>query len=188
MQQLRKSDVEQAFTEMGEELFRARQVGEIAVFGGAAILLQFEAEFHTGDVDARVESGDHGAIMAAARAVAERHGWLRSWFSEAVTTYLSDGIDTALHSSYPSEARTGLRVYVATPDYLLAMKLRAMRIGSRDEDDASMLARVSGHVTAEAMTELLLRYFPKEPPDPRRQSIIAQFAKGLHDSPPALPG
>lgn len=171
---------------MGEILYRAKVVAEIAVFGGAAILLQFEAEFRTGDVDAKVQTGDHGAVLDAARIVAERHGWLRSWFSEAVTTYLSAEADTSLHASYPSEARTGLRVYVARPDYLLAMKLRAMRGGSRDEEDAAMLSRASGIVTAEAMLALLRRFFPKQALDPRRVAIVTLFAQTLNDAAPDL--
>lgn len=173
---------------MGDILYRAKKTAEIAVFGGAAIPLQFQAEFRTGDVDAKVESGDHGAVLEAAHIVADRHGWLRSWFSEAVKTYLSAEADTALHASYPSEAQAGLCVYVARPDYLLAMKLRAMRGASRDEVDAAMLARASGIVTASAMEALLQRYFPREPPDPRRQAIVTQFAQTLHDAAPGLAG
>ncbi|MDO9709667.1 hypothetical protein [Paracraurococcus lichenis] len=101
VQQLSRAEVEAAFREMGEALVRARKTAEIAVFGGAAIMLQFEVEFRTGDVDARVEAGDHGALMAAAREVGDRRGWLRSWFSEAVTTYLSGAGATAFHGSYP---------------------------------------------------------------------------------------
>ena len=182
-----KSDVERAFAEMGDILYRAQRVADIAVFGGAAILLQFEAEFRTGDVDARVDSGDHGAVLEAARVMAERHGWLRSWFSKAVTTYVSAEADTTLHASFPSEAQTGLRVYVARLDYLLAMKLRAMRGGSRDEADAAMLARASGIVTASAMIALLRQYFPKEPPDPRRRTIVTQLAESLDDPSSDLP-
>jgi hypothetical protein len=74
----------------------------------------------------------------------------------------------------------GLRVYVAKPDYLLAMKLRAMRIGSRDEDDAALLARASNITTFDAMVTLLDRYFPKEPPDVRHAAIIRQFAERLN--------
>jgi hypothetical protein len=183
-QQLSRQDVEAAFREMGELLVRARTVAEIAVYGGAAIMLQFAVNFRTGDVDVRVETGDHGAVMDAAAEVARQHGWLRSWFSEAVTMYLGTDDGTELHGSYPSEIRVGLRVYVAKPDYLLAMKLRAMRIGTRDEADASMLAHASGITAVDAMLALLRRYFPKETPDPRRVVIIAQFAETLHATPP----
>jgi hypothetical protein len=180
MQELSKAAVEDAFRELGEILGRAGKTAEIAVYGGAAILLQFEVEFRTTDVDAQVESGDHGALMQAAKEVAERRGWLRSWLSEAVTAYLGEPGGTTLHGSYPNDARVGLRVYVAKPDYILAMKLRAMRIGTRDEDDAALLARASKTTTFEAMIALLRLYFPKEPPDVRRAAVIRQFAERLN--------
>jgi len=181
MQELSKAAVEDAFRETGEILVRSGKMAEIAVYGGAAIPLQFEVTFRTTDVDAHVESGDHGALMKAARGVAERRGWLRSWLSEAVTMYLGEPGATTLHGNYPSETRVGLRVYVAKPDYLLAMKLRAMRIGRRDEEDAALLARASDITTFEAMIALLHRYFPKEPPDARRVAIVGQFAKRLNE-------
>jgi hypothetical protein len=185
MQQLAQADVEAAFREMGEILYRARKTGEIAVFGGAAILLQFETSFRTGDVDAIVQNGDHGAIMQAAADVASRRGWLRSWFSEAVQNYVTKDAGSAFHATYPSPDRPGLRVYVARPDYLLAMKLRAMRVGSRDEADAARLARACGITTFAAMQALVASYFPREPISDRSLAIIAQFAGSLAHDPPA---
>jgi hypothetical protein len=187
-QQLSRGDVEAAFREMGEILLRHRKTAEIAVYGGAAIMLQFEVAFRTADVDATVESGDHGVLMQAAREVAERRGWHRSWFSEAVANYVGSAGGTALHETYPSETRPGLRVYVAKPDYLLAMKLRAMRVGRRDESDAAMLARACGITSKEAMIGLLQTYFPKEPADARRIAIVGQFAETLNDAPSADAG
>jgi hypothetical protein len=187
-QQLSRGEVETAFREMGEILLRQRKTAEIAVYGGAAIMLQFEVAFRTADVDAIVRSGDHGALMQAAREVAERRGWLRSWFSEAVANYLGAAGGTSLHDTYPSEERPGLRVYVAKPDYLLAMKLRAMRVGRRDETDAALLARASGIMSREAMLRLLETYFPNEPADARRAAIIGRFAERLNAAPPADAG
>lgn len=187
-QQLTRAEVEGALHEVGELLARQRRMADIAIYGGAAILLQFEATFVTGDVDATVEGGDHGALIQATHVVADRHGWLRSWFSEAVANYVSDTKAIGFHAAYPSEERPGLRVYLAKPDYLLAMKLRALRLGSRDEADATLLARDTGIATEDAMLELLRTYFPKEPPDPRRHAIIRQFALRLHARPTQHPG
>ena len=58
-QALSKATVEDAFCELGEILVRAGKMAEIAIYRGAAILLQFEVTFRTTDVDAHVESGDH---------------------------------------------------------------------------------------------------------------------------------
>jgi len=188
MQDLTKAAIEDAFREMGEILVRSGKLAEIAVYGGAAILLQFSVTFRTSDVDAQVESGDHGALMDAARVVAQRRGWLRSWLSEAVTMYLGEPGGTSLHACYPSETRVGLRVYVARPDYLLAMKLRAMRIGRRDEQDAALLARACGITTRAGLLSLLAKYFPKEPPDARRIAVVSQFAETLDAQSPGDAG
>ena len=189
MQNLSAADVRDALGEMGEILFRAGKTGDIALYGGSAILLQFEATFRTADVDAVVESGDHGAIMQAAREIAERRGWLRSWFSEAVASYLGGLPATEFHASYPSETRVGLRVYVAQPDYLLAMKLRALRAGTRDEADAATLARACGLATNDELFGLVQKYFPKEALDARRRAIIGRFVRTLSDAPdPDDPG
>jgi len=187
-QQLSRSDVEEAFREIGEFMLRHRKTAEIAVYGGAAIMLQFEVAFRTADVDAVVRDGDHGLLTQAARDVAARRGWHRSWFSEAVANYVGAPGGTLLHASYPSETRQGLRVYVAKPDYLLAMKLRAMRVGSRDESDAAMLALHCGIATREALLALLSAYFPNEPADARRIAVVGQFAETFHAPPPADPG
>jgi hypothetical protein len=184
VRRLSKQDVEAAFVEMGELLVRGRKIAEIAVYRGASIMLQFDVQFRTGDVDAHIESGDHGALINAAAEVAQRRGWLRSWFSEAVTQYLGSNASTEFYRSYPSDSRVGLHVYLAKPDYLLAMKLRAMQIASRDEDDAVMLAHATGITTVDGMLELLKMYFPKEGADARRVAIIGQFAKTLNATPP----
>jgi hypothetical protein len=149
---------------------------------------RFKARFRTADVDASVEGGDHGALMAAAAQVAERRGWLRSWLSKALTVNLSGERGTSLHGSYPSETRVGLRVYVARHEYLLAMKLRAMRVGRREEQDAALLAHSCGIASLDGMLALLERYFPKEPPDPRRIAIVGQFVETLNAPTSNQPG
>lgn len=83
---LTRDVIEAAFRDMGEILLRERTVGEIAVYGGAAILLQFDATFATRDVDA-VIGGAHVAVQRAAHEVARRRGWPTSWLSEAVSAY-----------------------------------------------------------------------------------------------------
>jgi hypothetical protein len=183
MQQLSKSDVEAALHDVGEIMARERKVAEIAIYGGSALLLQYDLAFRTGDVDMRVEGGDHGALMRAVVEVARRRGWLDSWMSEAVTVYLGDERGADLHGSYPSEGRVGLRVYVAKPDYLLAMKLRAMRVSTRDFADAKFLAQNIGMTDMVSLTALLRRYFPREDVDPRRIAIIAGFVEAIHAPP-----
>jgi predicted nucleotidyltransferase len=183
-QQLARADVESALRDVGDILARQNKIAEIAIYGGSAILLQYDVQFRTGDVDIQVEGGDHGALQDAIHEVARRRGWLKSWMSEAVTMYLGEPGGREFHGSYPSEDRVGLRVYVARPDYILAMKLRAMRTTSRDFADARLLALDTGITDLASLLALVHRYFPNETMDLRRHAIIASFVEAIH-APPA---
>jgi hypothetical protein len=172
---LTRESIEGAFREMGEILARERKIGEIAVYGGAAILLRFDATFATRDVDA-VIGGAQGAVQKAAHEFARRRGWPTGWLSKAVSAYLPRGRDLRTFATYPSASRVGLRVYVAPPEYVLAMRLAALRVESRDLEDAVMLARETGRTTAEALLDLHARFFPDRPLDPRRLAIVREVA------------
>ena len=67
MKSLDLAEIKHAFSIMGEFLRDKKTVGEIAVYGGGAILLQFRWRGSTRDVDATVISdGNHGLVRQAA--------------------------------------------------------------------------------------------------------------------------
>jgi hypothetical protein len=88
----------------------------------------------TADVDAVFEPKQ--AVYAAARRVAERH-------PDIPTDWLNDGVKAFLPGPDPNALTAmdapGLVVSVASPEYLLALKVQASRI-DRDEDDIRLLA------------------------------------------------
>jgi hypothetical protein len=55
-----------------------------------------------------------------------------------------------------------LTVSVPSPEYLLATKLLASRVG-RDEDDILLLYQICGLTTADQGFELIERYYPGRP-------------------------
>lgn len=166
--QLDRPKIEEAFRIMGEYLLDRKAFGEIAVYGGSAILLQFDWRKLSEDVDARVVGGDHGLVLAAVQEAARRLNLPRSWLSEAVSVYARRGekdIDRVLVGMYPSPERPGLRVTAATPSYVLAMKLRAMQrttIDDRDFADAVNLARECKAETVEQLRGIYRGFFPDE--------------------------
>ena len=65
-ERLDRAKIEEAFRIMGQYLLDRKTLGEIAIYGGSAILFQFDWRRTSFDVDARVTStGNHGAIMEA---------------------------------------------------------------------------------------------------------------------------
>ena len=75
--------------------------------------------------------------------------------------------------TYPFERQPGLRVFVASPPYLFAMKSLAMRIGGaeqkRDIDDIRRLGEVLGVRNSAQALAIVSRYYPAErlPPKTR---------------------
>lgn len=166
---LDKAKIEQAFRLMGQYLLDRKAFGEIAVYRGSAIMLQFEWRLRSEDVDARVISaGNHGPVMDAARYAAEQLGLSRSWLNENVTLYARRrevGADRVFVGLYPSFERFGLRVTVAKPEYMLAMKLSALErvtADDRDFNDAIQLGIDCAVTTVQGLQDVFKKYFSDE--------------------------
>ena len=107
-------------------------LGEIAIYGGSAILFQFDWRRTSFDVDARVTStGNHGIIIDAVQEAANRLHLPRSWLNESVTMYARRGEgreDCIFLGLYPSPERFGLRVTAAKPEYILAISTVRLKL------------------------------------------------------------
>lgn len=127
---MRAHDIERNLRSVGEELNRRGLMGEIVIVGGAFMLLVIENRETTRDVDAYF-SGDPGAIRDAARIVAEREGLPNDWLNDAVKGFFYREPPTQLWGEY-----RGLRVYVASAEYVFAMKA----VAGRPEDEIDLRA------------------------------------------------
>jgi hypothetical protein len=113
-----------------------------------------------------VSEGNHGLVQQASDLAATQLGLERSWLNEAVTQFTSlDGKRDKLELSgfYPETGTPGLRVLVAKPEYLLAMKLAALERATatdRDFEDAKRLAIELDVATKEALVSVYDAYFP----------------------------
>jgi hypothetical protein len=87
-QRLDRTRIEQAFRIMGQYLLDRKVLGEIAIYGGSAILFQFGWRKTSQDVDARVISdSNHGLVIEAVREAAKQLDLPHSWLSESVSIY-----------------------------------------------------------------------------------------------------
>lgn len=105
-----------------------------------------------------------------AEAIASARNWPRDWLNDGVRTYLSPNVDGlrehhALFRAYPSEQEPGLRVFVPTPEYMLAMKLMAMRLDptgdKSDLADILNLLDVVGLHTLEDVVDFAASFYPE---------------------------
>jgi Nucleotidyltransferase of unknown function (DUF6036) len=147
-----------ALQALGAELTREGVRAQIFIVGGAAMALAYSTRRITKDIDAVFEPKH--TVYAAAASVAEELGLPDDWLNDAVKGFMP-GPDDAPR---PVPAVEGIEVTTASPRYLLAMKLMAMRFGEDDEDIAILLRECDIQRAEDALAVLEQLYPAKEPP------------------------
>jgi hypothetical protein len=169
-----RQSLEQALRELGRRTYAEGKTIEIAIYGGSALILTYDWHVATRAVDAVFES-DRQTVRRIAAEIAEETGWDPDWLNDGVKGFLSaadaDPAAKRLFETYPSEDQPGIRVTVANPRYLFAMKCRAMRIGgveaSSDVDDIRALAREIGISSAQDALDLVGQFYPSNLLEPK---------------------
>jgi hypothetical protein len=83
--------IEDAFTRLGDRLVGRGVIGDIYVFGGAAMALAYDARRATRDIDALFKP--HGIVLEEARIVADELGLPDWWRNEQASAYVAPGGD-----------------------------------------------------------------------------------------------
>ena len=155
MTALSSADLRRLFELLNEELAGTKTEGELFLVGGAVMCLAYAARPSTQDVDGFFRPARE--VRAAAARVAHRMDLAPDWLNDAVKGYLSK------HGNFRAWLElSNLRVMVAQPEYLLAMKCLAFRIGAEfhDEGDIRYLLRHLDVQNYEQALELITRYYP----------------------------
>lgn len=152
---LSQADIRRLFELLNEDLRRSDTTGELFVVGGAVMCLAYAARPSTQDVDAAFRPP--AKVREAAARVASLTGLKADWLNDGVKGFLSSQGDFA-----PFLELDHLRVMLAQPEYLLAMKCLAMRIGAEfhDEDDIRYLLRHLDVRTYDQAVAIIEKYYP----------------------------
>ena len=152
-----RRDIERLLERLNDELARREITGEVYVVGGAVMCLVFGTRASARNIDALFRPAKE--VRAAARAVAIASSLPVDWLNDAVKGYLGDKEDFN-----PYLELSNLRVLTATPEYLLAMKCLAMRLGEgfHDEDDVRFLLRYLNLTDHRKALEVVSRYYLRE--------------------------
>lgn len=154
MQPLTRADIRRLLEMLNEDLRETGTKAEIFLVGGAVMCLAYGARASTQDVDALFRPA--ALVREAAARVAVRANLDPLWLNDAVKGYLSEHADFA-----PFLELDHLRVMIALPEYLLAMKCLAMRIGAEfhDEADVRYLLRHLDIDTYERALAVITKYY-----------------------------
>ena len=131
MTTLTRDLIERAFDAIGQDAAQAGIVAEIAAYGGSCLMLARDIRNATGNVDA-VFLTDKAVLYEIGDRVGLRLGLPKDWLNQAVKRVAPpSGAEPNLvpFGDYPRQSTgiMGLRVFLPTPAYLLAMKLLANR-------------------------------------------------------------
>jgi hypothetical protein len=151
---LTKADILRLFELLDAELARSGTHAEVYLVGGAVMCLALDARAATRDVDAWFKPAT--LVREAAARVATRAAVPANWLNDAVKGWLSP------HGAYdPFLERSHLKVFVAQPTYLLAMKCAAMRLGEEfhDLDDVRFLLRYLNLTRSAEALAIVAQYF-----------------------------
>ena len=157
MAPLTASDIQRLFKLLNDELRTTDTNAELFLVGGAVMCLAYAARPSTQDIDALFRPP--ARVREAAARVAARAHINPDWLNDGVKRFISAQGDFA-----PFLELDHLRVMITQPEYLLAMKCLAMRIGAEfhDEDDVRYLLRHLDIRSADQAVEIIGRYYPLE--------------------------
>lgn len=158
------------FGQLSAEMERRGEQAQLFVVGGAAMALAYDAARSTHDVDGAFEPSS--AVRAASVVIAADRELPVDWLNDAVKGFLP-GDDPSPQTVFESES---LLVQVASPEYLLAMKLYSGRV-ENDRADAVKLFQIAGYSSADQAMKLLSDTYGDQLLTPRHQYLAQEVAE-----------
>ncbi len=177
---LSKDQIIAALSLLNDKLAERSVSGEVCIFGGAAMVLAFNARQNTRDVDAvYAPKSDVAKIIID---VAAELGLDEAWLNDGVKGFLSAKGE---HTADDMPQFSNLRVTRPTAEYLLALKLMAARSGAfemaKDREDSIVLCRSLGIRSADVAFATIERYFPASMVQPRTQYFVEEVVAQLNE-------
>jgi hypothetical protein len=174
---LTREQILAALRALSDELGRQNVTGEICLFGGTVMVLAFTARLSTKDVDALFQPSK--MIREVARHIAESQKLPVDWLNDGVKGFVSARHELTVGNlpQFPH-----LRLTMPVPEYLLAMKCVAARIGGTENEpsdvaDIVFLIRHLELKSAKDVLDLVGQYYPASHIPVKTQYLV----EGLFD-------
>lgn len=166
-----------ALSSLSKELGQRGVTGEVCLFGGTVMVLAFTARLTTKDVDALFQPAQ--TIRELARRIGGEQNLPADWLNDGVKEFVSTRHETTAGNlpQFPH-----LRLTMPVPEYLLAMKCMAARIGGTTDEpsdvaDIVFLIRHLQLKSARDALDLVGQYYPANRIPVKTQYLV----EGLFD-------
>jgi hypothetical protein len=157
---LTREQILRALQSLSDKLRDQNIVGELCLFGGTVMVLAYRARLSTKDVDAVFQPST--AIRASAATIAKEQELPQHWLNDGVKGFVS-----ARHNLTTGDLPqfSNLRLTMPVPEYLLAMKCMAARIGgytgeASDIPDILFLIKHLDLKSPDQVLRIVAEYYP----------------------------
>ncbi len=182
-----KKDIEKGLMRLAQKASNEGKIIDIAIYGGASMVLCYQARVSTRDVDAVIHN-DIGFVRRACDEISDELNFVSNWLNDGVKGFVSDkdGDEGVMnfHKAYPDEKNPSIRIYTPSPEYLLAMKCIAMRIGnqSKDIDDIKYLMSHTGITKSHEVLDIVSEFYPMNRIEAKTQFGIIEICEKLESN------
>ena len=164
--------LESAFRLLAQKLDETNIHCRICVYGGAALVYAYRLRGMSMDVDYRIISLDSetvpqdemiATVRKLIRQTGTELGLSPDWMNDGVKGFVSTKEEYSEGLAFGRHVVPALEIVFPSPEYLLAMKCVAMRNTSEsphDRNDILKLAEMAGITDAEAVLDLVQRFYP----------------------------
>lgn len=180
--QFTKEELERLLRDLNARLEKRDVTGEICIFGGAVMILAWEARELTRDVDAVMKPPEE--IKSAVRDVAGSN----SLDKPVPADWLNDGVKGYIDRSPDPDSQklvydfSHLRVMRPPAEYLLAMKAQSARVGEeeKDRDDLEFIMNNTDIKDPNEVKEIVRKYYPERKLPAKVKFFIESVAEELN--------
>ena len=158
----------EALTRLGGQLVAAGVVGDVYLVGGGAMVLAYDADRMTRDIDAVF--APTAEIYKAAQIVGDDLRLPHGWLNDAAKGFVP-GADPGATKVLDVP---GIRVTAASPEFLLGMKLLAAR-PEQDRGDIAHLARLLDLKTRDEVLAVAEGLYPPDLLLPRTRFLVEEM-------------
>jgi hypothetical protein len=175
---LSKETIMQALCRLDELLREKGVIGELCIFGGAAMVLAFDARESTRDVDAILVPKTE--VLHCALQVSREMELRFDWLNDGVKGFVSDK-GQVTSDGMPIFAN--LRIMRPTTEYLLAMKCLASRVADDttggDANDVKTLIKAIGLTNSDQVCDIVAHYYKESLLPPKVRFFIEELFSQL---------
>ena len=181
LRNLTKQDIIEGLVRLSELAAQEEVCLEMSIYGGAVMMLAYDARQTTKDVDAIIRPPEVGRRLA--HKVAQERGWNDDWINDDVKQFVSS-VETRSVWTPPGLRTSAIKFSRPTAKYLLAMKVMACRkplpgyLG--DEGDIAFLLKKMAIRSVPEVEQIVEQYFPDTVLSATTITVLEHLVAALH--------